>query len=85
MKYTTFQGLSKGKEAMFLVLIRQFASFLPALYGLKEVLGITGVWISMPVSDILGITVAGVWLMHEYRQQKKNAWESQQIPGQTAR
>ncbi len=75
MFITTFQGLAKGKDAMFLSLIRQFVFFVPALFGLTHIMGITGMWLSMPISDIAGATVAGLWLLREYHRQKKDpAW-----------
>jgi putative MATE family efflux protein len=75
MFITTFQGLSKGKDAMFLSLARQFLFFIPGLYGLTFLMGINGMWISMPISDFAGFAVAGFWLYREYRRQKKDpAW-----------
>lgn len=69
---TTFQGLSKGKDALVLNLARQVIYFLPGLFLLSNLMGLTGVWISMPVSDTLGFITAGLWLYREYRLQKKN-------------
>jgi len=82
MFITTFQGLGKGKDAMVLSLARQLF-FLPVLYGLSALMGLTGVWLSLPVSDILGVTASGLWLWREYRCQKKSGeWE--QEPGAAA-
>jgi putative MATE family efflux protein len=72
MFITTFQGLSKGKDAMVLSLARQFIFFLPGLYILSRFMGLNGVWLSMPVSDILGVIISGLWLYREYRKQKKS-------------
>jgi Na+-driven multidrug efflux pump len=66
----TFQGLSKGKDVLALSLARQFIFFLPALYILPHFLGITGVWLSWPVSDLAGFITSGLWLWREYRKQK---------------
>lgn len=75
MFITTFQGLSKGKDAMILSLARQLVFFVPALYGLAHLMGIYGVWISMPISDVAGALVSGFWIAREYREQKKDpAW-----------
>jgi putative MATE family efflux protein len=68
---TTFQGLSKGKDALALTLARQFVFFIPALYILSSQLGLTGVWISMPVSDTLAFLASGLWLYREYRLQNR--------------
>lgn len=74
---TTFQGLSKGKEAMFLSLTRQFIFFIPGLFLFTHLWGLTGLWISLPVSDFLGATVATFWLYREYRtQQKSGLWST---------
>lgn len=67
---TTFQGLSKGKEALALTLIRQFIFFIPLLYLFSRVWGLYGVWISIPVSDVISFIVAGLWLLREYRLQR---------------
>ncbi len=68
---TVFQGLSKGLDAMMLSLARQFIFFVPALFILPMVWGLTGVWVAMPVSDILGFISSGLWLWREYHLQKK--------------
>lgn len=67
---TTFQGLSKGKDAMVLSLVRQFIFFVPGLFLFTHLWGITGMWISLPVSDILGGGVAALWIWREYLIQK---------------
>ncbi len=70
---TTFQGLSKGTDAMVLSLCRQFIFFIPGLFLFSHFWGLTGVWIAMPVSDILGFVIAGFWLLREYRLQGRNS------------
>jgi len=71
MFITTFQGLSKGKEAMILSVVRQFIFFVPLLFLLHRVWGITGVWASMPISDTLAFLVTGLWLFREYKKQRR--------------
>ncbi len=68
---TTFQGLSKGKEALALSLVRQFIIFIPLLYLFSWLWDLYGVWISWPVSDVLSFLVAGLWVLREYRMQKR--------------
>ncbi len=82
---TTFQGLSKGTTAMVLSLGRQFLFFLPGLYALSAVMGMTGVWLSLPVSDILGVLSIGGWLLREYIMQRRSglwdkAAQAQDVP-----
>ncbi len=72
---TTFQGLSKAKDAFLLSLARQSLVFIPALFILSRMFGLTGAWISLPLSDITAATICGLWILREYRLQKKNpAW-----------
>jgi putative MATE family efflux protein len=68
---TTFQGLSKGKDALALTLVRQFIFFVPLLYLFSWVWGLYGVWIAIPVSDLISFIVAGLWLLREYRLQRR--------------
>ncbi len=82
---TTFQGLSKGKEALILSLVRQFIFFVPLLFLLSRILGITGVWLSWPISDALAFLVSGLWLFREYKlQQREGAWSDIPVPGADA-
>ena len=78
---TTFQGLSKGKEALILSLVRQFIFFVPLLFLLPRILGITGVWLSWPISDTLAFLVSGLWLFREYKlQQRTGVWSDIPVP-----
>ena len=78
---TTFQGLSKGKEALVLSLIRQLIFFVPALFLLPRILGINGIWLSVPISDVLAFIVSGLWLFREYKlQQRTGAWSTVPVP-----
>jgi len=73
----TFQGLSKGWTAICLSLVRQLALLLPAVLILPRFFGLNGVWLALPISDIGGAIVAGLWLYREYRMQKRSGvWES---------
>jgi Na+-driven multidrug efflux pump len=71
MCVTTFQGLSKGRTALVLSLIRQFLVFIPALYLFRYLFGLTGVWLSAPASDIIGLVVTLAFIFREYRLQKR--------------
>jgi putative MATE family efflux protein len=69
---TAFQGMSKGVHAMVLAFTRQTLIFVPAILILSKYLGMTGVWLSLPLSDIFGFLTSGLWLLLEYRHQKKS-------------
>lgn len=78
---TTFQGLSKGKEALILSLVRQFIFLVPLLLLLPRILGITGVWLALPISDTLAFLVSGLWLFREYKlQQRTGVWSDIPVP-----
>ena len=66
----TFQGMGKGKAVLLLSTARQFLFFVPFLYFLSNLMGLTGVWITMPISDVCGFLVTGYWLLREYRKQR---------------
>jgi len=68
---TTFQGLSKGKEALFLSLVRQLIFFVPLLFILRQFLGLTGIWLALPISDVLAFLISGLWLFREYKLQQR--------------
>jgi putative MATE family efflux protein len=71
MFITAFQGLSKGTMALILSLVRQFILFIPLLYLLRHLLGMYGVWLSLPASDVLSFIVT-FWVLYlEYRKQRK--------------
>jgi putative MATE family efflux protein len=71
----TFQGLSKGKDALILSLVRQIVIFVPLLYFLSWRWGLTGVWLAIPITDILGFLLSGLWLLREYKRQRRTgAW-----------
>ena len=67
MIVTTFQGLSKGKTALVLSLIRQFIVFVPLLFLFRHLFGLNGVWLTMPASDTMGIIISLVFIYREYR------------------
>lgn len=82
MFITTFQGLGKGNTAMVLSLARQFIFFVPPLLILSQVMGLTGAWLSMPISDAFGAITSGIWLLREYKlQQKSGLWSSSPVAG----
>ena len=76
MFITAFQGLSKGNTALVLSLARQLIFFIPALLVLPRYLGLTGVWLSIPISDGCGGIISALWFYREYRlQQRAGVWE----------
>ena len=72
---TVFQGLSKGKTALILALVRQFVFCVPLLFILPRIWGVIGVWLAWSIADVLAFLVSGLWLFREYKiQQRTGAW-----------
>jgi putative MATE family efflux protein len=71
MAVATFQGLSKGGMALFLSLIRQFLVFVPLVFLLRHLFGLTGIWFALPASDVISFVVSTSFLYREYRRQQK--------------
>ncbi|UCD07985.1 MAG: MATE family efflux transporter [Dehalococcoidales bacterium] len=67
----TFQAMGKGREVLLLSLARQFIFFVPFIYILPNFMGVTGVWVALPISDVCGFLVTGSWLLREYRKLRR--------------
>jgi len=57
-----FQSIGKVKNAIILSLARQVIFLCPALYLCSIAWGLTGVWIALPLSDVLAAILAVVML-----------------------
>ena len=66
-----FQSIGLAKRAIFLSLTRQLLFLLPCLYFLPQIMGVEGVWASMPVSDFIAFVVAAIMLWYLFRQFKR--------------
>jgi putative MATE family efflux protein len=63
-----FQAVGKPRQAAFLSLSRQLLLLVPALFILPRILGLKGVFISLPVSDIASTLLTVVLLLREVRE-----------------
>lgn len=59
---TLFQSIGKAGTSIFLSLTRQVIFLIPLLILLPDLLGLQGVWLSFPLSDILA-TLVTLWLV----------------------
>ena len=64
---TFFQGIGRGLPAMVLALTRQLLFYLPALLILPRILGLTGFWAAIPISDGLAVAASLVWTTAAFR------------------
>ncbi len=66
-----FQSIGKAKISIFLSLTRQLLFLMPFLLVLPHFLGQKGVWMSMPLSDLLSSIVAAWMLYRQFQLFKK--------------
>ena len=62
-----FQSISKAPKAIFMSLSRQVIFLIPSLYLFSKWFGLTGVWLSIPFSDLLAALVALILILREKR------------------
>ena len=68
-----FQSIGMPGKAIFLSLTRQLLFLVPLLLILPKFYGQTGIWLSMPISDLAASIVSGVMLFWQFRAFKKAA------------
>lgn len=68
-----FQSIGMASKAIFLSLTRQLLFLVPCLLILPQFWGSTGIWISMPASDLAASIVAGVMLYRQFKIFKSHA------------
>ncbi|WDV46507.1 MATE family efflux transporter [Clostridiaceae bacterium M8S5] len=69
---TLFQALGKGGKAAIIVVGRQILFFVPIALLLPRFIGEIGVWLSLPVSDLLTIILAVIFTITEFTAFNKN-------------
>ena len=67
-----FQSIGKAKMSIFLSLTRQLLFLIPMLYIFPFFYGQKGVWLAMPISDLLSSLVAGFMLIRQFQEFKKH-------------
>lgn len=71
-----FQSLGMAKISIFLSLTRQLIFLLPLLFILPSIYQVDGVWISMPISDLLASVVSAFILVYQIKKFKKHGYAS---------
>jgi len=69
MVVTYFQSLGKAKQAGLLVVFRQLALVVPLVLILPILLGgnVIGVWLALPLNDVIILLIALILLAREYK------------------
>ncbi len=60
-----FQAIGKPRQAILLTLLRQVIVLIPLLIVLPYYLGINGIWLAMPASDVVSGSVSFIFLRKE--------------------
>lgn len=63
---TFFQSIGRAKNAGILVFLRQIIIFVPLIIIMPKILGINGVWLTLPLVDALIALLSIVFLIKEY-------------------
>lgn len=74
-----FQSIGMAGKAIFLSLMRQFIFLIPLLFFMPKFLGINGIWLSMPTSDLLATTTTAILFFMQIRVLKQMEKESSPI------
>jgi putative MATE family efflux protein len=67
---TFFQSIGMASKAIFLSLTRQVLILIPCLIILPKFFGVTGVWVSMPISDFVASVISTVMILYQIRKFK---------------
>lgn len=62
-----FQATGKPKQSAFLSLSRQVLVLIPAIIILPKFFGLTGVWLSGPVSDLIATVITIIFLIRDMK------------------
>jgi putative MATE family efflux protein len=65
-----FQSIGMAGKAIVLSLIRQVLVLIPCLIVLPEFFGLTGVWASSPVADMVACVVSTILIIHQIKKFK---------------
>ncbi len=66
-----FLSIGMSKKAIFLSLTRQMLFLVPCLIFLPPLFGALGVWVSIPIADLVAAIVTAFVLVNQFRQFKK--------------
>ena len=73
-----FQSLGMAKKAIFLSLSRQLLFLAPCLIFLPRLIGVKGVWLSLPISDIIS-TIVTIFMLRTLLKQFNEEIRKQRV------
>ena len=76
---SVYQAIGKSKPALVLSLLRQVILLIPLLLILPNIfgLGLTGIWLAYPLSDIASSIISTFMLRHEFKLMSKKTSDSE--------
>jgi putative MATE family efflux protein len=66
-----FQSIGKAKHAIFLSTTRQLLFLVPLILILPEFFGLTGIWLSIPLSDFISTILSVILMRQQFKILKK--------------
>lgn len=66
-----FQAIGKAIPALILSMSRQILIFIPLSLILSNFFGLTGIWVSFPISDIISVLITAIFVSKEYKKIKQ--------------
>lgn len=66
-----FQSIGKAGKAIFLSSTRQMLFLIPLLFALPPFFQLDGVWLSVPIADVLAFITAALMFYKQYKEFKK--------------
>lgn len=76
-----FQSTGKAGAATLMSLLRQVIFLIPILVFLPRYMGLQGVWLAAPISDVLSALVVGSFLIKEIKILNKNIFKASETHG----
>lgn len=64
---STFQALGNGFLSMIISIVRQLLVLLPTAYMLSKFGDVNLIWWSLPIAEVVGVTMAIVFFVHMYK------------------
>ncbi len=65
---SSFQALGKAPISLVISFARQIIILLPLAFILSRFMGLTGVWIAFPISEIISLIIAGIFTFKVFRE-----------------
>lgn len=75
---TLYSAIGKGMYNLVISLLRQLVIILPLAYFLSKPLGLLGIWLAFPITEILATIVAFLLYVHVHKTSMSDAYFEQQ-------